>query len=247
LNGLLYVASNYASCSGTYPVDGVNNIAPFWPCDGIYCKVDGSTDAFYAAAAWGGLGAPYGRTTTIAAITDGLSNTVAWSERIKGVGHTTTDAANGGPIIDGQSPTTNAYYVPEATALPNFSNNPGASLSPAQMAADIQTAYTQCQQATALFGSQTGSSLRVWSQAWWVGNYWGAHFNNGMTPNGKPCTAGSDNFSYESSPALSLHPGGVNVGMGDGSIKFIKTSVSPQIWWALGTRAGGEVISSDQY
>jgi hypothetical protein len=33
----------------------------------------------------------------------------------------------------------------------------------------------------------------------------------------------------------------------DGSFLFIKSTVSPQTWWALGTRAGGEVLGSDQY
>jgi len=45
----------------------------------------------------------------------------------------------------------------------------------------------------------------------------------------------------------SLHPGGVNFAMADGSVKFIKSSVSLQNYRALGTRAGAEVISSDQY
>jgi hypothetical protein len=35
--------------------------------------------------------------------------------------------------------------------------------------------------------------------------------------------------------------------MGDGSVRFVKNSISPQTWWALGTRAGGEIISSDSY
>jgi hypothetical protein len=35
--------------------------------------------------------------------------------------------------------------------------------------------------------------------------------------------------------------------LGDGSVKFIKDSISQQVWMALGTRAGGEVISSDSY
>ena len=47
--------------------------------------------------------------------------------------------------------------------------------------------------------------------------------------------------------ASSNHPGGVNVGFGDGSVKFIKDSVSYQTWWGLGTRNQGEVISSDSY
>jgi hypothetical protein len=35
--------------------------------------------------------------------------------------------------------------------------------------------------------------------------------------------------------------------MADGSVHFIKDSVSRLTWWALGTRNGGEVISSDSY
>jgi hypothetical protein len=31
----------------------------------------------------------------------------------------------------------------------------------------------------------------------------------------------------------------------DGSVKFIKNSVIPRTWWAVGTKAGGEVISAD--
>jgi prepilin-type N-terminal cleavage/methylation domain-containing protein/prepilin-type processing-associated H-X9-DG protein len=49
------------------------------------------------------------------------------------------------------------------------------------------------------------------------------------------------------SNAQSSHPGGVNCLFGDGSVKFIKDSISPQTWMALGTRANGEVISSDSY
>jgi prepilin-type N-terminal cleavage/methylation domain-containing protein/prepilin-type processing-associated H-X9-DG protein len=45
----------------------------------------------------------------------------------------------------------------------------------------------------------------------------------------------------------SNHPGGVNFAMGDGSVKFIKQSVGDQPYQALGTRAGGEVLSSDSY
>ena len=33
----------------------------------------------------------------------------------------------------------------------------------------------------------------------------------------------------------------------DGSVRFIKDAISPSIWNALGTRAGGEVVSADSY
>ena len=47
--------------------------------------------------------------------------------------------------------------------------------------------------------------------------------------------------------AYSQHPGGCNVTMADGSVKFIKATTNMLVWWSLGTRAGGEVISSDSY
>jgi prepilin-type N-terminal cleavage/methylation domain-containing protein/prepilin-type processing-associated H-X9-DG protein len=45
----------------------------------------------------------------------------------------------------------------------------------------------------------------------------------------------------------SLHPGGANVGMSDGSVKFLKQTVNQRTYNALGSRAGGEVISADAY
>jgi hypothetical protein len=35
--------------------------------------------------------------------------------------------------------------------------------------------------------------------------------------------------------------------LADGSVKFIKSSIAQNIWWALGTKSNGEVISADQY
>jgi hypothetical protein len=35
--------------------------------------------------------------------------------------------------------------------------------------------------------------------------------------------------------------------MTDGSVRFVKSSVSMPTWWALGTIAGGEIVSSDSY
>ncbi|MEJ7638606.1 MAG: H-X9-DG-CTERM domain-containing protein [Singulisphaera sp.] len=43
----------------------------------------------------------------------------------------------------------------------------------------------------------------------------------------------------------SFHPGGVNTGMADGSVKFIKETINLRTHNALGSRAGGEVISAD--
>ena len=43
--------------------------------------------------------------------------------------------------------------------------------------------------------------------------------------------------------AGSLHPGGGDIVFADGHIKFIKNSVDLQVWRALGSRAGGEIVT----
>jgi prepilin-type processing-associated H-X9-DG protein len=48
-------------------------------------------------------------------------------------------------------------------------------------------------------------------------------------------------------PPSSRHPGGVNTLFGDGAVKFVKDPVNIAIWRALGTRNGGEVVSSDSF
>jgi prepilin-type processing-associated H-X9-DG protein len=45
----------------------------------------------------------------------------------------------------------------------------------------------------------------------------------------------------------SLHPGGVNFLFADGSVHFIKDSISAPVYRALATRNMGEVVGSDQY
>jgi prepilin-type N-terminal cleavage/methylation domain-containing protein/prepilin-type processing-associated H-X9-DG protein len=57
------------------------------------------------------------------------------------------------------------------------------------------------------------------------------------------CGPDDDEFSN----AQSNHPGGCNVLFGDGSVRFVKDSISPQTWMAIGTRGNGEVVSSDSY
>ena len=43
------------------------------------------------------------------------------------------------------------------------------------------------------------------------------------------------------------HPNGCNVLMGDGTVRFATMYINTYTWHALATRAGGEVISADQY
>ena len=54
-------------------------------------------------------------------------------------------------------------------------------------------------------------------------------------------------FNYASKGFKSKHPGGANFCFADGSVKFLKQSISMGIYCALGSRNGGEVISADAY
>jgi len=45
--------------------------------------------------------------------------------------------------------------------------------------------------------------------------------------------------------ARSKHTGGVNIALGDASVRFVSNTISPTTWWALGTRSGGETLGSN--
>jgi len=61
------------------------------------------------------------------------------------------------------------------------------------------------------------------------------------------CSAGCGTDFGHLFTTSSSHPGGVNVLMGDGSVKFMKDSINQLTWMGLASRDGGEVISSDSY
>jgi len=62
---------------------------------------------------------------------------------------------------------------------------------------------------------------------------------------GTPFFGGGPTFTAITS--RSYHPGGVNTLLADGSVRFIKSTIAGLTWRALGSLAGGEVISADQY
>ena len=45
----------------------------------------------------------------------------------------------------------------------------------------------------------------------------------------------------------SYHSGGVNAALADGSVKFLKSSINMTVYWSLGTKDAGEVISAHSY
>jgi hypothetical protein len=55
--------------------------------------------------------------------------------------------------------------------------------------------------------------------------------------------AGSPSSYYMRLSARSWHVGGVNVGLGDGSVRFIPNQIDIEVWRAAGSTDGGEVSS----
>ena len=158
-------------------------------------------------------------------IVDGTSNTVGFSEVIKGVGATNT-----------WDPLKPGAHVSKLSTV--NTNNP-------------QTDYAACKTVDRSAANITGG----WplGAGWWWGRSGQTRYSHVMTPNTVHCgfsngssIANSDS-NLDAITASSRHSGGVNALMMDGSVRFIKDSVGPPIWWALATRAGGEVVSSDAY
>jgi len=172
--------------------------------------------------------------------TDGTSNTIAFAESL--VGDNTNNfsglAAHRNNAITGVGGA-GGGEVPDASAV-----NYQTVIVPAINACTL--AYK------AALGTGTNMS-NVNGNRWGWGAMTMTLFNTVITPNGAPFNAcrddcggcGPDDSIF--SNAQSNHPGGVNVMFGDGSVRFIKDSIGVQTWMALGTKANGEVISSDSY
>jgi prepilin-type processing-associated H-X9-DG protein len=57
----------------------------------------------------------------------------------------------------------------------------------------------------------------------------------------------SSRCGYTNTGFKSHHPGGANFLFVDGSVHFLKQTINMATYCALGSRAGGEVVSADQY
>lgn len=166
-----------------------------------------------------------GKSTTVADIPDGTSNTAAFAERIKGIGFSEASTV----LADGERPSTTIFAIPNLTF--------GGTLQ------DVPVVYDTCRNSN----TPSSVSLRRSGVMLWIGAIYSGRYNHTMPPNGKTCSSGNDNFGAVAYPASSKHPGGVNICLADGSVRFIKESINIRTWWALGSRNGGEVLSADQY
>jgi prepilin-type N-terminal cleavage/methylation domain-containing protein/prepilin-type processing-associated H-X9-DG protein len=157
--------------------------------------------------------------TTVASITDGTSNTALFSE-IK-----VSQLPFPVPAVVANDP--NEVYLPATWTAPGDNYVPSAACS----------------------GTPYSSRITYRGQQYYRGNIPPlAYYNHTQTPNTRNMDC-SDQTYFTSAHigARSYHSGGVNTAFCDGSVKFIKESINIATWRALGTKAGGEVVSADSY
>jgi prepilin-type N-terminal cleavage/methylation domain-containing protein/prepilin-type processing-associated H-X9-DG protein len=160
---------------------------------------------------------------------DGSSNTIAYSESVVNSSNTSGSAL---PWMG----------VDNVGMDPNFRQldvrTAGAAL--------IQATIALCDQAWQNGIGYDNQRGRDWAH----GAMSQTLFNTIVPPNGRKwthCSNVSSTVMCPLSNANSYHPGGVNCLMTDGSVRFMKDSISQATWMSLGTKASGEVVSADSY
>jgi prepilin-type N-terminal cleavage/methylation domain-containing protein/prepilin-type processing-associated H-X9-DG protein len=207
----------------SFPQDQAKGIPLTNWARGNYGAVQGNTDPDHqingiedagaspkASGHVGMMGENFG--STIASVTDGLSNTAAVAELRAGL--TTIDVR--GVWAMGLGMASLAGHAKSYNPTPN-------NLKGFNIAQGCNDGGDEMQAGPAL-GLQVPNAAQQ-----------GMGFN---------CGGGMYNSGGQS---RSLHPGGVNVGFGDGSVRFVKNSISNAVWILVLAKADGGVLSSDQY
>ena len=198
------------------------NIGTESPTNYAACSGNGLPGGFGLV---GPLGQPNGvmylnSATTLASVTDGSSNSTMVAESIIGNGSGVP------PTASSPNPAEVMVQLPAMinTFADSFTYNP---LVDSDCLASTRFRYDR----------QTN---------WIDGDYRHTTMSNYFTPNSPryDCLRGP-HFGWRTS--RSRHPGGVNNLFVDGSVHFIKNTVNLATWQAIGTIAGGEVVSSDSY
>ncbi len=163
--------------------------------------------------------------------TDGTSNTLAFCEKLQADGNPgSTSGAEMYVNLDWPSGTGGGYGMGQDQVMPSGQQN---------LDKYIPLCAAKKQARTDLIDQQS---------AWYAGRcYHGSCVNQLMTPNSPQGDCGKYQGHGGMFTSRSRHPGGANQLLADGSVHFVKNSVNRTVWWGLGTRAGGEILSADSY
>lgn len=109
------------------------------------------------------------------------------------------------------------------------------------------TSFAQTYQICESINTSTATPLTSkWGYSWVMGENCCTLYNHVSTPNTNSCAGTGFNGTMTNMPmqvsANSRHTGGVHALMGDGAVHFFSNSIDLNLWQALGTRKGGEVV-----
>ena len=104
-------------------------------------------------------------------------------------------------------------------------------------AMDYRGSYYNAMHGGSLFTTLNPPNSTVPDYLWEACASYPAHAAQPKTP----CGGCTDN-SRNNVGGRSMHLGGLNVALGDGSARFLLEQIDPQVWQALGTRDGGEFL-----
>ena len=82
-------------------------------------------------------------------------------------------------------------------------------------------------------------------EKWVFGNYGNTLYNHALLPNAAQADCTNATQQRGRMAARSAHPGGVQIALCDGSMRFVRDTVSATTWAAVATRAGGDVFGDD--
>ncbi len=226
------IVVNYIFPGNTYFASLGSSMSQFGPSQYV-------TEMPVGSAAPNGMFQSLGPAIGIQSVTDGTSNTIAFGEWLTG--------SNTAPLVIPQDAVVMGTTLPPgATAGSPLLNMPAGG-------AGFNNWLQQCV-AQIPATNTLGNPYNELGQDWCVGLFFHTLGNTLIAPNPPypNCAADinglgdtDDDIGYYG--MSSHHPGGANILMGDGSVRFLKNSVNQVTVWALGSRAGGEVISSDSY
>jgi prepilin-type N-terminal cleavage/methylation domain-containing protein/prepilin-type processing-associated H-X9-DG protein len=121
-------------------------------------------------------------------------------------------------------------------APPNGSLPPDPRLVILEVAGGNDTTPSDCDGMNGTWSAKRGGQ-------WINGHFGNTLYNHFYTPNQRgKWDCGNASHNKGLTAARSYHPGGVNLLLGDGSVRFVSDSISLSTWRALATRAGGEVV-----
>jgi prepilin-type N-terminal cleavage/methylation domain-containing protein/prepilin-type processing-associated H-X9-DG protein len=167
----------------------------------------------------------YGSRLSFRDMLDGASNTLLVSECLLGIGGASLTGLGDPPSPMGR------YYTSLNTGV--FTAGSAAPGGWVRGGSVVTARPSECDTGSRNYGVMRGSS---W---FWGGRTWNSIFDTGLRPNDPLPDCGAHGRGFFA--ARSLHGGGVNAALGDGSVRFFRNSIAPAAWQALGTRAGGEV------